>query len=130
MRTTLRWDLNPVPTLYCNIESIPKSLLPSQTTGRVAPKDRSTLEVEHSKFCNIDRISNFEDLNESFCPPCYQLKKDENEAIFYKIQPHSVLSIHNHLKQLLFIKYCMLSSFQLLLLFLYQNAFVKEATVV
>ena len=29
LRTTLRWDLNPVPTLYCNIESIPKSLLPS-----------------------------------------------------------------------------------------------------
>ena len=74
LRTTLKWDLNPVSalyfniesipksllpsqtTLYCNIESIPKSLLPSQTTGRVAPKDRSTLEDEHSKFCKIDRI--------------------------------------------------------------------------
>ena len=45
LHTALRWDLNPVPTLYCNIESIPKSLLPSQTTRRVAPKDRSiTLE--------------------------------------------------------------------------------------
>ena len=54
LRTTLRWNLNPVPTLYCNIESIPKSLLPSQTTGGVALKDRSTLEDEHSKFCNID----------------------------------------------------------------------------
>ena len=59
LRTTLRWDLNAVPTLYCNIESIPRSLLPSQTTGRVAPKDRITLEDENSKFCNIDRISNF-----------------------------------------------------------------------
>ena len=71
----MRWDLNPVPTPYCNIESIPKSLLPSQTTGRVAPKDRSTLEDETSKFCNIDRISNFEDLNESLCPTGYQSKK-------------------------------------------------------
>ena len=45
LRTTLRWDVNPVPTFYCNIESIPKSL-----------------EDENSKFCNIDRISNFEDM--------------------------------------------------------------------
>ena len=82
-----------MPTLYCNIESIPKSLLPSQKTGRVAPKDRSTLEDENSKFCNIDRISNFEDLNESLCPTGYQLKKHENETIFYEIEPHLVLSI-------------------------------------
>ena len=82
-----------MPTLYCNIESIPKSLLPSQTAGRVAPKDISTLEDEHFKFCNIDRISNFEDLNESLCHTDYHLKKDENEAIFYKIEPHSVLSV-------------------------------------
>ena len=54
LRTTLRWNLNPVPTLYCNIESIPKSLLPSRTTGGVALQDRSTLEDERSKFCNID----------------------------------------------------------------------------
>ena len=93
-----------MPTLYCNIESIPKSLLPSKTTGRVAPKDRSILEDEHLKFCNIDRISNFEDLNESLCPNVYQL--DENEAIFYKID------------------------FQFLLLFRYQNGFGKEGTVV
>ena len=46
-----------MPTLYCNIESIPKSLLPSQTTGRAAPKGGSTLEDEDSKFRNIDRIS-------------------------------------------------------------------------
>ena len=59
----------------------------------LAPKDRSTLENENSKFCNIDRISNFEDLNKSLCPTGYQLKKDENEAIFYRIEPHSVLSI-------------------------------------
>ena len=80
-----------MPTLYCNIESIPKSLLPSQTTGRVAPKDRSTLEDEHSKFCNTDRISNFE-VNKSLCPAGYQLKKDENEAIFYKIEPISTFN--------------------------------------
>ena len=59
LRTTLRWDLNPVPILCSNIESIPKSLLSSQTTERVAAKDRSTLEDEHSKFCNFDQISNF-----------------------------------------------------------------------
>ena len=52
-----------MPTLYCNIEPISKSLLPSQTTGRVVPKDISTLEDEHLKFCKIDRISNFEGLN-------------------------------------------------------------------
>ena len=39
-----------MPTLHGNIESSPKSLLPSQTTGRVATKDRSTLEDEHSNF--------------------------------------------------------------------------------
>ena len=77
-----------MPTLYCNIDYIPNCLLPSQTTERVAPKDRSTFEDEHSKFCNIDRISNFKNLNECLCPTGYQLKKDENEAIFYKIELH------------------------------------------
>ena len=72
----MRWDVNPVPTFYCNIESIPKPL-----------------EDENSKFCNIDQISNFEDMNESLCPTGYHRKKDENEAIFYKIEPLSVLSI-------------------------------------
>ena len=51
------------------------------------------MEDEHSKFCNIDRISHFEELNESSCPSGYQLKKDENEAILYKIEPHAVLSV-------------------------------------
>ena len=51
------------------------------------------MEHEHSKFCNIYRISNFEDLNESLCPSGYQPKKDKNEAIFYKIEPHAVLSV-------------------------------------
>ena len=41
----------------------------------------------------IDRISNFEDLNESLSTTGYQLKKDENEAMFYRIEPLSVLSI-------------------------------------
>ena len=53
LRTTLRWDLNPVLTLYCNVEFLTRSLLPSQTTGRVAPKDRTTLEDEHSKFATL-----------------------------------------------------------------------------
>ena len=88
--TTLRWNLNPVPILYSNTESIRKSLLPSKTTGRAALKYRPTLEDENSKFSNIDRISNFEDLNEILSRPV--IKKDENEAIFYKIEPHSVLS--------------------------------------
>ena len=32
-------------------------------------------------------------MNESLCLTGYQLEKDENEAIFYKIELHSVLSI-------------------------------------
>ena len=32
-------------------------------------------------------------MNESLCPTGYELEKDENEAIFYKIELHSVLSI-------------------------------------
>ena len=66
-----------MPTFYCTT-LLCNTLLPSQTTGRVAPKDRSTLE---------------DDLNESLYPTDYQLKKDENEAICYKIEPHSVLSV-------------------------------------
>ena len=78
-----------MPTLYENIESFPKSLLQSQTTGRVAHKGKSTLEDKKLKFWNIDRISCFEDLNESLCPTGDELKKDETEAVFYKIEPHS-----------------------------------------
>ena len=79
-----------MPVLYCNTESIRKSLLPSKTTGRAALKNRSTLEDENSKFSNIGRISNFEDLSQISSPSV--IKKDENEAIFYKIEAHSVLS--------------------------------------
>ena len=32
-------------------------------------------------------------MNESLCPTGYQLKKKQNEAISYKIEPHSVLSV-------------------------------------
>ena len=31
------------------------------------------------------------DLNESLGPTDYQLKKDENEAIFYRTEPHSTI---------------------------------------
>ena len=82
--TTLRSDLKPVPTLYCNIESIPNSLLPSQTTGRVAPKDRSILEDENPKFCNVDRFSNFEDLMKVYALLVINLKKMRMEQYFTK----------------------------------------------
>ena len=85
LRTALRWDLNPVPTLYCNIESIPKSLLPSRTTGRAPLKDRSTLEDEHSKFCSFDRISNFENLTDHvYARPFINLKKMRIKQYFTK----------------------------------------------
>ena len=84
--------LKPVPTLYCNIESISKSLLTSQTTVRVAPRDRSTLEDENSKFCNINRNSNFENLNGSLCPTVIYLKKIRMKRYFTNITPFSTFN--------------------------------------
>ena len=74
-RTTLKWELNPVPTIYCNIDSVPSSLLPSHANERKAPKDRSTLADQHLQFSTIDRISSFEELNEHLCPPGTNSKK-------------------------------------------------------
>ena len=43
-----------MPTLYCNFESIPKSFLPSQTTGRVASK---IYKIEPHSVLSIPRSS-------------------------------------------------------------------------
>ena len=34
LRTTLRWDLNPIPIIYSNTDSIPPSVLPKQKTSK------------------------------------------------------------------------------------------------
>ena len=112
--TTLRQDLNPVPTFYCTT-LLCNTLLPSQTTGRVAPKDRSTLE---------------DDLNESLYPTGYQLKKMRMKQYVAKQNTIQYFQFHKYLKQLLLIKCYMLCSFHLFLLFPYQNGFGNEVTVV
>ena len=59
-------------------------------------------------------------------PYDYLLKKDKNEAIFYKYNPIRYFQFHKCLKQLLLTKCYLLSSFQLLLLFPCQNGLGRK----
>ena len=84
-RTTLRWDLNPVPSIYPDSGNFPPSLLPSVPPKRKSPTRREFSD-QISEFKQKDETEYFSQINEAFCPPGYQLKLQKNKAIFYKTE--------------------------------------------
>ena len=85
-RTTLRWDLDPVPTIYSNKEAIPPSVLPTPTTSRKAPIRKTTIPDQFDEFKDQDKIKDFASINESLCLENYSLHMNGNKAVFYKIE--------------------------------------------
>jgi len=67
-RTTLRWELQTVPTIYPDAEFIPPSVLPTPKTSRKPPSRVVTLPDQIEEFTNFDKIADFTSTDESFCP--------------------------------------------------------------
>ena len=83
-RKTLKWELNPVPTDYC--QDLPPSVIPTMETTRKPPVDRNIQEDEMHDFKLNDEISNFTDITDDLCPPEYKLERHDRAAIFYKLE--------------------------------------------
>ena len=81
-RTTLRWDLNPVPIIYPDFRNFPPSLLPSIPPKKKSPA-RGKFPDQISKFKQKDDMKYFSQINERVCAPgCQLLKLQKNKAIF------------------------------------------------
>ena len=85
-RTTLKWDLNPVPSLYVNVDKIPSSLLPTPSTSRKPPTTRNILPDEIDEFKIKDKINQLSDITRDLCPKEYSFHSDNNNVTFYKLQ--------------------------------------------
>ena len=110
VRKTLRWDLDPVPSNYCVDIEVPISLIPTPTSHRKPPTDRSSPD-EFPGFRKNDEIKNFADITDALCPDGYKLEMHEEnkKAIFYKqecnslhnipeVTEHIVIDEHLHVK--------------------------------
>ena len=84
-RTTLQWDLNPVPSIYLDSSNFPPSLLPSVLPKRKSPT-RTEFSDQISEFKQKDEIKYFSQINERVCAPSYQLTLQKNKAIFYETE--------------------------------------------
>ena len=96
-RNTLVWALNPIPTINAvekdiNGKDVPPSVLPTPTSQRKPPTDRSSPD-ELNAFKREDEIKNFEEISDSICPTGYKLEihnAPSRKAIFYKMEMNSV----------------------------------------
>lgn len=90
-RKTLKWELNPVPTIYSSNIEVPPSVIPTTPSHRKPPTDRSSPD-EINAFKQADEIKGFADISNELCPPGYQLEVHhaEKKAIFYKMVKTSI----------------------------------------
>ena len=86
-RTTLKWELDPVPTIYP--DNILPSLLPTPTTFRKPPTQRSIIPDEMIQYLENDEIKDFSDISESCCPQGYNVELQDGKATFYMLYSRS-----------------------------------------
>ena len=87
LRTTLRWDLNRIPSIFSNTISIPPSVLPTPKTSRKLPSVRKPLSPDEKEvFGKNDEIKTFSELTDKLFPFGYKLDLDEEKATFYKTE--------------------------------------------
>ena len=91
-RKTLIWALNPVPTIYAAAKDVPPSVLPTPTSHRKPPTDRSSPD-ELNAFRQEDKIKSFSDISDTLCPAGFKLEihhAPRKRAIFYKMETNSI----------------------------------------
>ena len=94
LRTTLRWDLNLIPSIYSNTDFIPPSVLPTPKTSRKLPSVRKRLIPDEKEvFDKNNEIKTFSELTDKLCPFEYKLDLDEEKARFYKTEYHATYNI-------------------------------------
>ena len=81
-RTTLRWELNPIPIIYP--DTILPSLLPIPTTSRRPPLKR-TLDVDESVAFKQSDILTFKTLHEN-CSEGYQVLREDHKIMFIELE--------------------------------------------
>ena len=89
-RQTLKWELDPVPTNYC--QDLPPSVIPTVETPRKPPIDRNSIPDEIHSFKQDHAISDFADITDDMCPQGYKLERHDRAAIFYKLEMDKVCS--------------------------------------
>ena len=88
---TLKWELNSVPTKYAPDIVVPPSMIPTPTTTRKLPTDRSSPD-ETSAFNQADEIKDFSEISDELCPVGYKLEVQplDNKAIFNNMEKNSI----------------------------------------
>ena len=85
-RATLRWELQPVPSIYSGNESISPSVMPTPKAQK-SPSSRVTaLPNQLDDFNDHDKISDFSSIGKSLCPSGYKFQIDKNGAVLYKLK--------------------------------------------
>ena len=94
LHTSLRWDLNPIPSIYSTADSVPPSVPPTPKTSRTLPSVRKPfIPDEKEVFDKNDWIKKFSELTDKLCPFGYKLDLDEEKATFYKTEYHATCNI-------------------------------------
>ena len=85
-QATLRWELQPVLSIYSDNEFISPSVMPRPKTQRKPPSRLTALPDQLDDFNDHDKISDFSSIGESLCPSGYKLQIDKSRAVFYKLE--------------------------------------------
>ena len=84
-KCTLKWLMNPVPSIYpAELLESPPALPTPQTTQNL-PKKRTFQEDELETFQQNDIVRSLHNKNETFSPPGFQFKRVGNNVLFYNI---------------------------------------------
>ena len=94
-RPRLIRSLDPVPTLNDNVPDLPPSILPTpQPLPRKLPTKRGlTTEDELKKFREMDKIENFNELNESCAPEGFLFKRGPDFVIYFNLEEENEFGI-------------------------------------
>ena len=85
-RWTLKWDLNPIPTLFTEEMLKNPSTLPTPLPAkRKPPKERNFQDDEIESFLTKDVIDSFDVLDENHAPEGFQCAKSADSIVFYHL---------------------------------------------
>ena len=85
-RATLRWELQPVPSICSRNESIPPSVMPRLKTQRKPSSRVTALPDQLDDFNDHDKILYFSSIDERLVPSGYKLQIDKGRAVFCKLE--------------------------------------------
>ena len=86
-RWTLKWKLNPMPTMLTDeMKAMPQSVQPTPAAPpRKPPAKRTYQEDEINAFLSQDIIGDFSELNFTHAPPGFQCTKSDNSIVFFNL---------------------------------------------